>query len=354
MTIDKQKLDTYLSKVKHSVPTLQVYIESGKTEDVYQFSSTHLNQTFHSASVGKVFCATLIMKAIEEARLSLDSRITDYLDNTMLNNLFVYKGVDYKDSVTVEILLNHTSGVNDYFEGKTINNTPFLDSVFKQKDHLYTPKELLDFTRHHQHAVGKPKDRFYYSDTGYVLLGLLLEAVYSMPYYKILKEKLITPLNLTQTALCFHDPNFNQKALAPLYFNHQDMSQATSLSCDYSGGGLQTTTKDLASFLKALFQGNIISKKSLQKMMHTKYRFHGIMRYGLGLVEIKFHKIMPWKLNYPTLYGGLGSLSVHAFYDPKHDDVYIINLGDASKMRLSFMVLTRLARELKRINRNLT
>ncbi|MFW6319281.1 MAG: serine hydrolase [Bacillota bacterium] len=354
MTINKRKLDTYLSKVKKTVPTLQVYIESGKTGDVYQFSSTHLNQTFHSASVGKVFCATLIMKAIEETQLSLDSHITNYLDNTILNNVFVYKGIDYKDSVTVETLLNHTSGVNDYFEGKTTNNKPFLDIVFKQKDHLYTPQELLDFTRHHQHAVGKPNSQFYYSDTGYVLLGLLLEAVYSMPYYKILKEKLITPLNLTQTALCFHDPNFNQSTLAPLYFNHQEMSQATSLSCDFSGGGLQTTTKDLAVFLKSLFQGDIIGKKSLQKMLHAKHRFHGIMRYGLGLVEIKFHKIMPWKIHYPTLYGGLGSLSVHAFYDPKHDDVYIINLGDTSKMRLSFMILTRLASELKSVNKNLT
>ncbi|MGM0436567.1 MAG: serine hydrolase domain-containing protein, partial [Bacillota bacterium] len=227
------KLDTYLSRMSKTVPTLQVRMEDFKREDTYAYSSTKDTQTFHSASVGKVFAAVCVMKAKEEGKVALDTPIHTLLKDQWLGNLFVFKGHDYKDEVTLEHLLTHTSGVNDYFEGKTAQGKTFLQGVFDNKDHLYTPEELLDFTRTHQEAVGKPGERFLYSDTGYVLVGLCLEALYEKPYADILKDVILSPLKLEDTALCFYDERFNQEALAPLYFRGVEMSQAKSLSCDH-------------------------------------------------------------------------------------------------------------------------
>ena len=339
-----KQYDIYFDQLKKKVPTLQIYMESTRLETHYQYSSTHLNQRFHSASVGKVFCATLVMMAMEEGLLSLESKIHQCLDETLLKDLFVYKNIDYKEHVSIKHLLNHTSGVNDYFEGKTTNHPKFIEQVMTDKDHIFTPYELLDFTRCHQHAIGYPGKRFYYSDTGYVLLGLLLESMYEKPYAEILKEKILIPLSLKDTALCFYDDNFDQKTLAPIIFKGEDMHLANSLSCDFAGGGLQTTSKDLALFLKGLFTEKLIDKSSLDQMKKATHRFHGIMGYGLGMIEIKFHRIIPWMRHYPTLYGGLGSLSVHAFYDDLNHDVYIINLGTPNKMRLSFQILVKMAK----------
>jgi D-alanyl-D-alanine carboxypeptidase len=339
-----ESLKTYLDKIAKKVPTLQVHLESKNKNILYRYSSHEENQRFHSASVGKVFCATLIMMAIEEQKINLDTNISTLIEAQWLTDLFVYKGVDYQNEVTIEHLLSHTSGVNDYFEGKTKNHPSFISDVMSDKTHLYTPYELLDFTKKHQTAVSAPGKRFLYSDTGYVLLGLILEKLYDQSYAKVLRDQIIDPLDLKDTALCFYDTRFDKNTLAPIIFKGIDMHLENSLSCDFAGGGLQTTTQDLAAFLKGLFSEKLINKASLKRMMNMKHSFHGIMRYGLGMIEVSFQRLVPWMRKYPLLYGGLGSLSVHAFYDPKHDDVYIINLGDASKMRLSFMVLVYMAK----------
>ncbi|MFP4478655.1 MAG: serine hydrolase domain-containing protein [Candidatus Izemoplasmatales bacterium] len=339
--------DRYLNKIKKKVPTLQVYVESNGSNKVFKYSSTHLNQRFHSASVGKVFCASSVMKAIEEGHLSLQTKVNTILDMALLDKLFVYKGQDYQSQVTIEHLLSHTSGVNDYFEGKTKGSESFMKKLLSDPTHRYDVYELIDFTRKFQSAVGKPGDKFYYSDTGYNLLGLILEKIYKKAYHLVLRDLIINPLALKDTALCFYDPVFDQNTLAPIVFAGQRMEKTNALSCDFAGGGLQTTAQDLARFLKALFKGEIIDKKYLDLMMVPRHRFHHIMGYGLGLIEISFERIIPWMRHYPKMYGGLGSLSVHAFINPVNLDVIIINLGTPSKMRLSFKILVEAAKWLK-------
>lgn len=336
--------DQYFDKVKRKVPTIQVYMESPRKKIVYQYADTYPDQRFHSASIGKLFCATLVFIAIEEKLCNLDTKISDFLMPSLLEDLFVYKDVDYKNEVTIKHLLNHTSGVNDYFNGKTINHHRFLKEVMSEKDHIYTPLELVDFTKKNQKAIGYPGKKFFYSDTGFVLLGLILESVYHKPYADVLKEKIFKPLGLKNTALAFYDKNYDRHSLAPLVFKREDMHLYNSLSCDYSGGGLQTTTRDLAIFLKHLFSLDLVSQASLDQMMDAQHSFHGIMRYGLGMIEIDFKRLVPWMRNYPKLYGGLGITSVHAFYDPIHKDIYIMNLGTPDTRRLSFQILVKIAK----------
>ena len=336
--------DNYFKRLEAKVPTLQVYMESTRHAFNYTYSNTDKDQSFHSASVGKVFCATLIMMAIEEKKLTLNTPIHTQLEPALLKGLFVYKNHDYHTDVTIEQLLSHTSGINDYFEGKTHNHPSFMEVVMTDKMHIFTPTELLDFTRNYQKAIARPGEKFYYSDTGYVLLGLIVEKLYNQPYASILNERIFKPLNMENTVLCFYDERFDAHQLAPIIFKGVDMRLANSLSCDFAGGGLQTTAKDLALFLKGLFNNQLITASSLDLMMNTKHRFHGIMRYGLGIIEIAFERIIPWMRNYPKLYGGLGSLSVHAFYDPLNHDVYVINLGSPKKMRLSFQMLVKMAK----------
>lgn len=336
--------DYYFDKVKRKVPTIQVYLESPKKKIIYQYSDTYFDQRFHSASIGKLFCATLIFMATEENLCKLDTKISDILELSLLEDLFIYKDVDYKNDVTIKHLLNHTSGVNDYFSGRTINKHHFIKEVMSKKNHIYSPLELLEFTKKNQKAIGYPGKKFFYSDTGFVLLGFVLERLYKKQYVNILQEKIFGPMKLKDTALAFYDKNYDRNSLAPLIFKGEDMHLCNSLSCDYSGGGLQTTTKDLAMFLKHLFSNDLISQTSLALMMDAKHSFHGIMMYGLGMIEINFKRLIPWMRNYPKLYGGLGVTSVYAFIDPIDKDVYILNLGTPNKRRLSFQILVKMAK----------
>ena len=135
----------------------------------YQYSSTTPNQRFHSASVGKLMTATAIFTAIEQGKLSLDTRICTILEPNDLDRLFVFQGGDYQAEITVEQLLRHTSGINDYFESKTMDGSLFIDDVIKHPDRKWMPKDLIDFTRDRQQAIAKPGETFLYSDTGFIL-----------------------------------------------------------------------------------------------------------------------------------------------------------------------------------------
>lgn len=336
-----------IERIVPKVTTLQMQVTRHNVNEVFTYSTTYENQLFHSASVGKVFCTTLIFMAIEEQKLKLDSPITKYLSHETLHNLFVYKGVDYKENVTIRHLISHTSGINDYFEGNTHTQTSFMKMVLDHPETRFTPESLLAFTRNNQHAVGKPGERFLYSDSGFILLAHLLEEVYNTTYSELLQLKLCEPLGLKDTLLTFYDERFDQSKLAPIVFKGKRMEKATSLSCDYAGGGLQTTTHDLAVFLNALFTGKLINQAHLKLMQEEKSNFHGVMRYGHGMVIIDLQRLIPWMRRYPKYYGGVGSLSVHAMYDPLHHESIIINLGDPSKMRLSFVLLCEAAKALK-------
>ncbi|MFP4287490.1 MAG: serine hydrolase domain-containing protein [Candidatus Izemoplasmataceae bacterium] len=337
----------YLKKLEKKVPTIQLLVNNFEKNQVFEYSNTTIHQRFQSASVGKVFCATLMMMSVEKKMISLDTNISKVLDEAMLDNLFVYKGIDYKNDVLVKHLLAHTSGVNDYFEGKTKGSMPFMKKLEKDPMHLYNPTELIDFTRNYQQAIAKPGEKFYYSDTGYNLLGLILEALYEIPYHQILRKYIIEPLKLKDTALCFYDEHFDQESLAPVLFKGKRMEKTNALSCDFAGGGLQTSVYDLDHFLRSLLEGKLISKDSLDFMIKPKHRFHFIMDYGHGMITIDFKRIVPWMRGYPKMVGGLGSLSVHAFIDPISLNTIIINLGDPSKMRLSFKLLVKSAKWLK-------
>jgi D-alanyl-D-alanine carboxypeptidase len=101
-------------------------------------------QPFHSASVGKLATAYVVIRLIERQLLSFDTPITTILDAKTLDNLFVFRGVDYKSKVTMFHLLGHTSGINDYFEGITNDNKSFLDKVIHEPNHFLPQKNCFD------------------------------------------------------------------------------------------------------------------------------------------------------------------------------------------------------------------
>lgn len=333
------RLDAMLQKAAKRAKTLQFAMHNPALDLSYSFSSTAPEQRFHSASVGKLMTATLVFMAIEQGRLSLDTKIKPILEPGMLDRLFVYKGQDYQGDVTVRQLLGHMSGVNDYFESKTFDGASFVDEVIKQPNVFWKPGDLLDFTRTRQSAIAPPGHKFFYSDTGYVLLGLLIEAVYQMPFHSALLAYIFTPAGMTQTTLCFYGENFDQSALAPLFINGVDVSSFTSLSCDFSGGGLSTTAGDLLKFLGHLQGEKYISATSLTAMATFTHRYRQGLHYGLGMMEVRFGEFFFLLRGLPRLRGHLGVTGVHAWYDPASQATYVLNVGNTKDMATSFRLL---------------
>jgi D-alanyl-D-alanine carboxypeptidase len=341
-----QKIDKLLRKIgtSRTPADTQVRIFSEKLGIDYRYESES-RCPFHGASIGKVFIAALLIKMAHEKKINLDQRIHEILDPKYLTGLFVVEGKDYSSEVTIRQLATHTSGVNDYFESKSSNDSNFIDQVISQPDHFWTPDELVDYSRTYQKAVSRPGEKFFYSDTGYVLLGKILEKVSGMSYADLLSKYIFTPLGMGESYLHGYPAKKAPKSIAPMYVNNADVSKMVSLSCDWSGGGIVTTTDDLLIFQTALHQGKFGDIMAEQAGFPNKFR--GGMHYGFGMMELHFNEFFFLLKGMPKLKGHIGITATHMFYDDVNDVHYIMNFGSDKRMVESFKTLIKIVQTLK-------
>jgi D-alanyl-D-alanine carboxypeptidase len=337
------QLDRYFTKVQSRKPSrpLQVKIVSQKKGLDYHFPANSDNLPWHTASIGKVFTAVLVQMLAEEGWLHIQDPITRFISPAELERLFVYMGKDHAAEVTIEHLLGHTSGIADYFEGKTTGKENFIRNVLNRTDHHYTPDELVEFTRQHQTAIAPPGKRFNYSDTGYILLGKLIEKVSGESFHHNLHARFFEPLEMRDSYLMFYSQPENKPAppIQPAWFNGVEVSGFESLSCDWAGGGIVTTTADLVKFNQALREGRLIGASTLAKMDTCVNKFHMGIYYGLGMMEIRFKDFFFMLGGLPRVRGHIGILATHMYYDPLNDAHIVMNFGDTGRMSESFRAL---------------
>ena len=220
------------------------------------------NQTdtkFGTASAGKAFVAVGIMKLVEDGKVSLDSKIGDLLD-------FDLKAIS-KD-ITVKQLLNHTSGIPDYFDESVMDdyaelwvNTPSynfrksadLIPLFVDKPMMYTPGE-----------------KFQYNNTGYVVLGLIIEKVSGVPFDNYLSTVVFEPYGMKNTGYYELDRLPTNCANAYIYDEEKDEYYTNIFSIEAKGsgaGGCFTTVDDVERFWSHFLNGDIVSKNVVKEMI---------------------------------------------------------------------------------------
>jgi len=337
----KPKLDKYFTKIQRNNAecTTQAMVWSGKNKIDYKFPSVGHDQPFHIASVGKMMTASLIGILSDKGMLDINENICNYLTDDTTQNLFVYKGVDYKSQITIRQLLNHTSGVADYFDCKTNAGSKFVDIIIATPDKIWRPIELVDFTRNNQSAKSAP-GKFAYSDTGYVLLGLIIENITKMPFQEALSVFIFNPLSMKDSYLLFGGLPINPKRkISNIWFNKKEISKLNMLSCDWAGGGIISTLSDLLIFQKALWHGKLVSSDYLQQMITINSKFHRGIYYGGGMMELRLEGFFFLLRGLPRPKGHSGILGTLMFYDEKNDLHTIVNLGSNKRVINSFKVI---------------
>jgi D-alanyl-D-alanine carboxypeptidase len=350
----KNKLTIYFSKLDKKLkdqPGLQVLVLSDKLGVEYQYPTGNEGRTFHLASIGKVFTATLAFMLIERGQLELEDKISTHLSPMQLDKLFYFEGVDYQNLVTVRDLIGHMSGAADYFDDPVTSGIHFSKEVVANHDTRWTPEMLLDFSRQHQKAVGKPGTVFHYSDTGYVLLGLLIESITGKPFHQSLQDEFFVPLEMKDTYLMFYGESANQppKTLEKFWLNGTEVSTFTSVSCDWAGGGIVSTTSDILKFQQALRQGRLIQLSTIKTMTKCPNKFQQGIYYGLGMMEIHFEEFFFLLKGFPRVTGHIGVLATHMFFDEQTQTHIIMNFGNTAHMTASFKALIEILKELKTI-----
>ena len=200
-----------------------------------------------------------------------------------------------------------------------------LELIASEPDRLFTPADLIAFTRDHQEAVGAPGEVFAYSDTGYILLGLALEAIEAKPYAQVLEERLFARLGMPDSYVMtrFGSPS----GILSIDVDGVDLSTRNALSVDWAGGGVVTTMADLLTFMRALEGGDLVSDAVHERMTTFEHELQSGIGYGSGVMQIRFRDLSPLLFSMTDVHGGVGSTGTFALYDPSNDTHYIANFG---------------------------
>ena len=309
-----------------SVSSALFTVYSGATGEVRDYAvGAPAGSQYHAASVGKTMLAAAFGQLVDEGVLSFDHPVATWLDAETLDGLFVVDGVDYSAEVTVGQLLSHTSGIGDYFEGPVTSGKTMLELVTDDPDHLFAPHDLVAFTRDNQTPVGRPGQKFAYSDTGYILLGLALEKIEGASYADILDTRFFTPLGMTSSYLMTEFGTASD--ILPITVNGIDLSARNALSVDWAGGGVVTTTGDLLTFMRALEGGELVSEAVHAKLTTFAQKYDKGIYYGAGMMQFKFKELSPLLFTMTDVRGAIGSTGTFAMYDPSTGNFYIANFG---------------------------
>jgi D-alanyl-D-alanine carboxypeptidase len=224
---------------------------------------------FAIASSTKPFTATLILGLVQRKKLSLKTHLSRF-----------YPHLPKARKITIRMLLDHTSGLNDYFDDKHIN------------DHRWKRSEILKAIKR---TLFKPGTRYAYSNSNYVVLGGIVEKLTHQSIEHVFRARIGDPLGLSSSTFSYHPEQSDLFAHPYLRTGsglEDQFAPGIGIPSDFWGpvwtdGGLAGTAEDLARFGDGLFEGRLLNLATLKTMTHLD-RFGG----GLGLfhVSVAGHK----------------------------------------------------------------
>ena len=327
VTLFLEKITTYLAKMDEKKQPLSLEI-SGK-DISFSFNKNETHKPFHIFGITKLFMSYLVDQLEKKGIIQMDALIHTYMDHEPLSNLFVFRGIDYQNDVTIRMLLEHTSGIADYLEGINEKDELFITQLLNKPDQLYQPIDLIHFTKTKQVALGIPGQRFYYSDTGYVLLGLMLEKVTQTSLNSLFKAYITKPLGLNDTVL--YDKNIDANGIEDVIYNGFGIKTFKSLSAHWGGSGVISTHHDLLSFIKKTKYTDLSYETPFIKGIH----------YGQGVMKLRLDQLTflsRTSIKTP-LYGHMSFYGTHLWIEPEKGLAISLNYGSNKHYEKSFKII---------------
>lgn len=284
-SIDKAKLDQLFDRLLEknkgmgSITLVKdgniLYSRSFGYEQITETSKKPLteNSKFRIASITKTYTAVMVFQLVEEGKLKL----SDHLDQ-------FFPQIPNASKISIEQILNHRSGI------------PELTVEPGWRAQPKTHEEILAVIEKGKPAF-EPDSEHAYSNTGYVLLGYILEKIDGKPYQEILTRRITDKIGLKNTYMGVGNTNVDKnESLSYGYYGAWKEMPEMDLSIPAGAGAIISTPTDMCKFIHALFEGKLISKGSLDKMK--------TMRDGEGM------GMEPFSFAGHALYGHTGGSNV--------------------------------------------
>ena len=236
---------------------------------------------FRIASTTKPFTAAAILRLAEQGRLSLDDTIAMYLPAELVNRINVIDGVNHGPTITLRELLRHRAGIYSHDEG-----TDYTLAVGAQPAKRWTPEEQVQWAIDHGKPICRPDACWHYSDTGFVMLGMVIMKVAGKDLGAAFRELL--PFERLKMSSTWHEllepPPAGALDRAHSLFGPADLYAWNPSFDSWGGGGLDASAGDLTRFIRGLFEHRVLGRAgTLKEMLTIGPADDGVHKDGYGM-----------------------------------------------------------------------
>lgn len=240
------------------------------------------NDLMLAGSVGKTFAAVVTLQLVKEGKINLDDKIEKYLGKEVW-----FSRLPNAKDITIRQLMNHSSGLVRYEF-----NPKFLKDLRAAPDKIWKPEELIAYLFDTKATFEAGKD-WDYSDTNYIVLGIIIEKVSGKKYYDLVRNRILKPLKFEKT---FPQDKRELKGLIQGYagegndFTGKDTVLENGKfiinpQFEWTGGGMVSNSEDLARWAKAMYEGKAFSADLLPQMLDgVPAKLGRDTKYGLGVI----------------------------------------------------------------------
>jgi D-alanyl-D-alanine carboxypeptidase len=259
------------------------YHRSTGTADITTRASLNCGGPFQIGSNTKMIAAAVLMQLDEEGALSLDDRLAAHLPD-------IAAALPFGDAITIRQMANHTSGIFSYTDNAPNGALGIMEGALTDQDFLarsYTPEELVRFVIDNGAPSFEPgaEGQWSYSNSGYVLIGMILEKVTGRPLSDVFRERIFAPLGMRDSFLwnAVPRPEFN---LPRSYYQPPFDIDTTgwNMSQAWAAGGVISTARDMDLFIRGVLAGEAFNNpETLSAMMDGVPTDGGFQTYGIGI-----------------------------------------------------------------------
>lgn len=238
------------------------------------------NESFRLASVTKTYVAATVLRLWERDKLDLRAPIAGFLPEDW-NNLLVQDG--YRpDRITVRHLLSHTGGLADH-----ARTTQFIDTIKNHPQTEWSRLKAIESLVELTDPVGAPGQKYSYSDTGYVLLGAIVERVTGQDLPRTVRAELKLDTIAPGAYWERFEPARGAARVHQVYQGIDTYNWNPSMDL-FGGGGLVASTQDMAAFFDALLRARLFDRPQTLELMRSRDELPQDSPYGLGLITYDF------------------------------------------------------------------
>ena len=326
-TAVQKAVDTY-SKQMNNTGILLLVSQKGKTykasagfADRKSKRKVKTDDLFEIGSASKVFTGIAILQLIEKGKLSLDTKLNTFYKEGEIKKLANFKGKNYWDDVTVEMLLQHTNGFIDYLNvyGDDAKSIKILGG---KKKH-YTFEQLIHQAVGFGDANFKPGEKFKYSNTGYIILGDIITKVSGDDWHDYMQKNILDKVGMQHTYFGTRLAKDLRDSMPKGHMQSKETFMAPSLAS--SAGEIVSTLDDLALLMKSWAEGKLYTNpKTLEIQLKEGFNQQDDrvenLYYGYALMRLD------------GFYGHVGQTFGFQSYmgiNPESGDIYVVGTNDS-------------------------